>query len=156
MRVLALLGGLAVASAAALRGAAETWRYTAANQSLFLNQEKIVVRGITWRGLDTEIMAPLGLWRHSIEFYLDTLRSHGFNAVRLVLDEDWVVHKTHIPAFPCQVIWEPEGSSLDILDAVMDKTRRKQMYVVLSMERGGETAWDVILNRYGAYRNLLG
>jgi hypothetical protein len=150
---LSLLGG-AVAS---LRSA-ETWRYTTANQTIFLDREKITVRGITWRGLDTEIMAPLGLWRHSIEFYLDTLRAHNINTVRIPLDEDWVLYKSGVPAFPCQVIQELSANktSLDILDGLMEKTRRKQIYVVLSMDRAGDTAWGIILDRYKTCKNLLG
>ena len=76
----ALLLGL---SLTAVPSFAQNYLHT--NGSKIMDAQGNVVRltGINWFGLETANYAPHGLWSHSMAFYLDTVKSEGYNCLRL-------------------------------------------------------------------------
>ena len=52
---------------------------------LLANGVPFSLKGVTWPGLETELTAPLGLDKHNIAWYMNWLRGHKFNAIRLLV-----------------------------------------------------------------------
>lgn len=159
-----------------LRGSPLNW--SVLNGSLFLHQEEIFLRGITWNGLETEIMAPFGLWRHSMEYYMDKLRENQFNLIRVPFSSEWIIYNPEVKPFEGSVYKDQESinkTSLEILDLFFEKTERKGILVILNLARLHKdyplnlwtqepeyntstflNSWFFILDRYKNRKNLLG
>lgn len=138
----------------------------------------ISLRGLTWQGLDTDALAPYGMWKHSQEFFLDQLRIKKFNAIRVLFSAEWVYY--HWDAFPnpCMIYNDIEArnkSSVEILDMLMEKTRRKNLVMILAMGRLHKDfltdiwfhypeypisvfkeSWFRILDRYRHFPHIMG
>lgn len=60
-----------------------TWR--AGNQTIFYKNKPFVVKGSSFNGFESGAQMLLGLWEHPLSFYLDFLKTHDFNVVRIPL-----------------------------------------------------------------------
>jgi hypothetical protein len=60
-----------------------TWR--AANQTIFHKDKPFVVKGSSLNGFESGAQIILGLWNRPLSYYLDFLKTHGFNLVRVPL-----------------------------------------------------------------------
>ena len=55
-----------------------------ADGSLFVNGVPLSIKGVNWFGSESYGGPPGGLTEHTIDFYLDFLQEHKFNALRLL------------------------------------------------------------------------
>ena len=55
-----------------------------ADGSLFVNGVPLSIKGVNWFGSESYGGPPGGLTVHTIDFYLDFLQQHKFNALRLL------------------------------------------------------------------------
>lgn len=65
------------------KNSTSVWR--SYNKSIYRNNEIYKIKGINLNGLESDCVAPLGLWEYSLEDYFDILHQYGFNSVRLPL-----------------------------------------------------------------------
>ena len=57
-----------------------------ADGSLFVNGQPLSIKGVNWFGSESYGGPPGGLTVHTIDFYLDFLQEHKFNALRLLFN----------------------------------------------------------------------
>lgn len=146
------------------------------NNTIFLNDQPVRIKGITWNGFQTEKYVPLGLWRHSMEFYLDLLKQNHINAIRVPFSLEFTRDFGLMPD-PASIKNDVEmtnRTSIEILDALFEKAFRKDILIVLNLNRLHKDfhsnaimddyyseddfleAWYFLLDRYGHYKNMFG
>lgn len=151
--------------------------WSSTNKNILYNNNIVNIKGITWNGFETENMVFLGLYRHSLEFYLDTIRQQNFNAIRVPFSIEWIYYHNSTFPFSGSVYKDIEcynKTSLEILDLFFQKTLRKNILVVLSLDRLHKDfltdlwftsteypidlvyqSWFILLDRYKNYPNLF-
>ena len=65
-----------------------------ADGSLFVNGVPLSIKGVNWFGSESYGGPPGGLTEHTIDFYLDFLQQHKFNALRLLFNHQSVAAAT--------------------------------------------------------------
>ena len=60
------------------------------NNQIYLNGNKFNMKGLSWFGFETTLYNLHGLNVHSMEWYLDWMVDHGFNAMRLPFSQDFM------------------------------------------------------------------
>ena len=63
-----------------------------ADGSLFVNGVPLSIKGVNWFGSESYGGPPGGLTVHTIDFYLDFLQEHKFNALRLLFNHQTALH----------------------------------------------------------------
>ena len=63
---------------------------------LYANGQRLHLKGVNWFGSETGHKVPGGLDAHSIDHYLDFLRTHRFNALRLLFNHRDVLQNTRL------------------------------------------------------------
>ena len=65
---------------------------------LYANSEPtpFYIKGINWKGAETEAALPIGLDKHELGWYLQLLRTHKFNAIRLHFSHQTVLQNEPI------------------------------------------------------------
>lgn len=58
-------------------------QWTTSGHQLFLGNETFHLKGINWNGVESDCRVVHGLWENSVDFYLDILSVHEFNALRI-------------------------------------------------------------------------
>jgi endoglucanase len=64
-------------------GANAGYLHTSGNQILDANGNKASLSGVSWFGFETSNYCPHGLWTQPMSFFLDTVKSLGFNHLRV-------------------------------------------------------------------------
>jgi endoglucanase len=109
------------------------------NGQLDANGSRFFVKGINWSGLETEGRQLSGLDQISAREFLDTLKQHGFTAIKVPisttmgLDIDGAVRKETA---------DPDLAGLSagqVLQKVVAMAGERGMQVVLDMARVDET-----------------
>jgi endoglucanase len=161
-----------------LRGTKTTdgpqWRKQ--NLDLYLDDELVSIKGVTWNGPESDVMSFMGLWRHSMEFYMDRVRELGINAIRVPFSSEAIFKNRDSMPFQGYVQNDIECHNktvIEILDLFFVKTLRKNMLVVLNLNRLHKDyisekwwdseytiqmffeTWEVMLDRYHTYTNLF-
>lgn len=140
----------------------------------------VSIQGISWFGFETETAVLQGLDRHSIDFYLDILKNHGINSVRVPFSEEWIYYNYDFQPDPIMLVSEPSmvsKKSIEILDELFRKTDIRNITILLDMHRLNTKSispiwyshendrytsqtfyntWVKILDRYNQYENLIG
>jgi hypothetical protein len=49
-------------------------QWTTHQNKIYLNGNDVNIKGITWNGLNSDTISFSGLWKHSLEFFMDQLR----------------------------------------------------------------------------------
>jgi aryl-phospho-beta-D-glucosidase BglC (GH1 family) len=57
--------------------------FTSQQGGLYVNGNRLKLKGTSWFGFETSVNAPHGLWAKSYTFFLDFLANNGFNAIRV-------------------------------------------------------------------------
>jgi len=158
-----------------LRNNVQDW--TTNKNSIYLNNKIINIKGITWNGFQSENFVLLGLWKHSIEFYLDKIKYNGFNAIRIPYSSEFIYYNSEI--IPNYKTIEKDlelknKTSLQILDLLFEKTEKKNILVTLNLNRLHKdytsgiwndnktftneiflNSWYTLLDRYKDRKNLF-
>ena len=60
----------------------------ASRGKLYANGLPLHIKGVNWFGSENRDGAPLGLHVHDLEYYMDFLLEHKFNALRLLFNHE--------------------------------------------------------------------
>lgn len=136
----------------------------------------VVLRGVSWFGMETETHVPHGLWARDWKAMLAQIRAAGFNLVRV----PWSVNAIHSPTiggvdFAKGANADLEGRSpLEVLDRIIAEADRQGLLVLLDCHRLNDDripelwygdgfteadwldAWRIMARRYGTAANVIG
>ena len=96
------------------------------------------LHGINWFGMETDHECLGGLWKHSIDFYLQGLHQQGWNAIRVPLCAQSILENPIIPPDLFQgdsVLFSQEIRYLDLLDILFQKTYTLSIQLLLDIHR---------------------
>ena len=137
---------------------------------------RVVLRGVSWFGMETETHVPHGLWARDYTGILAQIRGTGFNLVRL----PWSVNATRAPNvggidFTKGANAELQGlAPLEVLDRIVVEANRLGLFVLLDCHRLDDAripelwygdgfteddwleAWRTMARRYGTAANVIG
>jgi hypothetical protein len=151
-------------------------KWSVHDYKIYQGSQPINIRGINLNGFENDILAFNGLWKHSMEFYLDTIKTLDFNFIRVPLSIEMIKNNDCTP-HPSLVAKDPEcinKTSMDILDLFFQKTLKKNFNIVISIARLHKdfksdlwyddtysiqdfiNAWFHILDKYHNQSNLVG
>ena len=65
---------------------------------LYCNGQQFSIKGVNWFGSEAYNGPPGGLHAHSVEWYMDYLQAHGFNAIRLLFTHEYVLKNDIVEA----------------------------------------------------------
>jgi endoglucanase len=150
--------------------------YTSRNHTIFYeNKIEIKIKGINYFGFESDCHAPQGLWVHDLDYYLDFLKNNNFNAIRLPFSYETALHLDDPPKLECltQIQDQHCKSSIgNMLECFFIKAKKRNIFILLDFHTINgiitETpygnlqqhdflyAWDLILERFIDYPNLLG
>jgi len=115
---------------------AEDWRVS--GSQILHKGSPFLLKGVSWFGAETCDHLPHGLWTHSMSWYLDFLRANQFNAIRLPVSEEFVIHS--MDSIPDQGKVAADDSlkgktGIQIIDAVFDECAKRGIFILLDMHR---------------------
>lgn len=118
-------------------------------------EEKSIIKGISWFGFETEYKNLMCTWSHDIEWHLNTIKQIGFNYIRLPFSLEYII----------------EGNWKE-MDIFFEKSKELGLDVVLDFHRLHSShqsakpydnvytfddflfGWKTILERYKDFDNL--
>ena len=138
--------------------------------------QPVLLRGVNWFGMETELHAPHGLWVRDYKEMLAQIASLGYNAIRLpyslqalgseeVSGIDFTIGSNR----------ELEGKTpLEVMDAIIEEADRHDLWILLDSHRLNDdeipplwygdgfteadwiATWEMLARRYGDRRNVIG
>lgn len=151
-------------------------QWTTKQNGIFYKDEPYHVKGINWFGAETECRVPHGLWVHSLDYYMDLMRSHNFNSIRIPFSYENAQNMDAVVDDGC-VSLSPslQGKTFrQALHMIIGGARYRNMSVLLDFHTIGGIItefpsspgsvteeqflekWKAVLWEYGAYSNLMG
>lgn len=102
------------------------------------NGNIVKLAGVNWFGMETNVLAPHGLWSVNYKDLLKQIADHGYNSLRLPFSNDLLKNPTS--QMPTSINYyanpELEGlTSLQILDAIIDEAGLLGLKVMLDRHR---------------------
>lgn len=90
---------------------------------LWVGDERVHLKGTSWFGFETPDACVHGLWAHTIDWFLDFLQEHGFNAIRIPFSMQLALNPDTQPAtINASINSDLVGlSSIQVMDRVIDK-----------------------------------
>lgn len=133
----------AATSSSSLRHRRQQARATATEQpawrshdgKLFYGNDVFHLKGVNWNGIESDCRVVHGLWANSLDFYMDILETHRFNAIRLPISYE-VMGRPELPVDQGCVSQEPEAWDMNahtFLRHLMDTFHRRGMFVLLDL-----------------------
>lgn len=95
--------------------------------SLWSGNQRLHIKGTSWFGFETPDACVHGLWAHTIDWFLDFLQEHGFNAVRVPFSMQLALNPdtTRPSTINTSINRDLMGlSSIQVMDRVVDKVCR--------------------------------
>lgn len=129
---------LMASAIAGVFGGASDWNVLNGGQPMYMNNS-FLIKGSNFFGCETCDLTPHGLWVHPLTWYLDFLKDHKFNLIRLPFSQDWALHgfETFKPN-PWAIGADGTISgitTLQIIDKLMDEAYKRGMFVLFDMHR---------------------
>eukprot|EP00966_Prymnesium_polylepis_P114066 2636219-Prymnesium_polylepis.1 len=93
--------------------------------------KQLVMKGVNWFGFQGQAQCVQELYRYSVDSYLDFLKQHGFNAVRLPLSAATVRDDPEVNGGHC-----PEYAGykhLEVLDDIIVRLAEAGQFVMLDL-----------------------
>lgn len=107
---------------------------------MFYGDERFLLKGINWNGFESDCNVIHGMWANTLEYYLDLLRDHQFNAIRLPLpfeimnDLDTVIKSSCTTADSTLY----DGMTVrDFIPVLLDKLQSRGMFCVFDLHTIG-------------------
>ena len=117
-------------------------QYTARSSALYIGDDPLRLKGLSWFGAEGVGRVPDGLWLHDIDFYLQFISSHGFNAIRLPFALDNVLNNAVVSWDMVKAAPQLRGlGTLDVLEVVIDAAAERGLLVLLDLHRLDSTRW---------------
>jgi endoglucanase len=106
--------------------------WTSEEGMLMVNGKQVHLKGASWFGFETTRRSPHGLWGNAnSSFFLDFLASNDFNAIRMPLDLDLMLHDA-----PHQRVADDPSNkmtALQYLDFLVDECATRGIVMLLDM-----------------------
>ena len=116
--------------------------FTARGGNVYLDNHKLVLKGISWFGADGSGKAPDGLWLHNADFYMKFLSKHGFNALRLPFALDNVLADVGPGVDMLTKAPDLVGLGyLDVLEKIVIAAARHGLLVLFDLQRLDSAVW---------------
>mgnify|MGYP006271644471 FL=1 len=136
----------------------------------------VVLRGISWFGMETETHVPHGIWARDYKETLAQIRGTGFNLIRLPWSVN-AIRSANVGGidFSKGANAELQGlGPLDVLDRIVAEAGRQGLFVLLDCHRLDDVkipelwygdgfteedwieAWRTMARRYGKAPNVIG
>jgi len=172
-----LVGGLAVAVAAPAAAASEAlpgWLHTSGATIKTAKNKPYVIKAVSWFGMELASCAPHGLWQISLDEGMASIKSMGFNTVRVPFSNECLAAtKTDT----INALLNPKlfgKSGLETLDAVVARAQAYGLNVILDRHRPSSSAqsalwytkaypekkwisdWTMLAKRYKSFTNVIG
>jgi endoglucanase len=151
--------------------------FFAKNASLYMNNDKINVKGVNWFGIETETFDLHGLWQVSFDSILDFLAKNNFNAIRVPFSAEVALDldgkkctSINTTANPNMIGW----TTGKLMDHLVSECAKRGILVMFDMHRlvgtGGITevwydttytesvvikAWLTVVNRFKNCSNVF-
>ena len=111
--------------------------------NLYLDKKKIYIKGISWFGGETDMYAPHGLWNcRTVDDYLDTIKTYGFNALRYPTALDTVEDDPEVKdQCSSKNTWMKNARALDAMEYVIDRAAERGILVMIDMHRYEARRW---------------
>ncbi|WEK54900.1 MAG: cellulase family glycosylhydrolase [Candidatus Cohnella colombiensis] len=117
--------------------------HTAGNRIVDSNGNPAVFNGINWFGFETSNYAPHGLWQYSLDSFMDKIKDHGYNLIRLpfstqMFDSGSMPNSINTNTNPDLIGLTP----LQLMDKVIQKAGERGIQVFLDRHRpdsGGQS-----------------
>jgi len=149
---------------------------TRGSEILDQNGRTIILRGVNWFGLETEIHAPHGLWARDYKDLLTQVKTLGYNVIRLPFSVQMLKDsKVSGIDFSKGANRELEGKSpVEVMDAIVQEADRQGLMILLDSHRlnnkripelwygDGYTeedwinSWIKLADRYKSQANVIG
>ncbi len=150
-----------------------TWRTK--NARIEYRGRPVQLKGINFHGIETDCRVPHGLWFHNLDYYLDLLQSHHFNAIRVPLSYE-VMSNLDMPVNDACLTADTRFMRSrigDFIDTFLDMSWERNMAIIFDMHTiGGNitecptttgvtrqdvtNAWKNIISRFGRHQALMG
>ena len=113
-----------------------------ADGSLFVNGVPLSIKGVNWFGSESYGGPPGGLTEHTIDFYLDFLQEHRFNALRLLFNHQSVMRDAVVEAPPNLLDDLREVRYIEQFSLLARAAARRGILIVLGCHRIAPDAWQ--------------
>ena len=140
------------------------------------NGRSVLLRGVNWFGIETEMHAPHGLWKRDYKEMLAQLKGLGYNMIRLPYSvQSLRSEKVTGIDFSIGSNKELEGKSpLEVMDAVIQEAQRQGLLILLDSHRLNDQripelwygdgfteadwidTWKLLAIRYKNQANIIG
>lgn len=116
----------------------ETIEYSIKNHSIYYQDEKINIKGITWNGIESEIYAMNGNWIIPMEDTFTKLNYYNINTINIPVSVQNILYgQEDIP--PCFLNSKNENlcgqPTLNVLEYVIQKCLENNILVMFTMDR---------------------
>lgn len=136
----------------------------------------VLLRGVNWFGIETEMHAPHGLWKRDYKEMLAQMKNLGYNVIRL----PYSVKSLQSPTvtgidYSIGSNQELQGKSpLDVMDAIIQEADRQGILILLDSHRLNDqripelwygdgyteadwiNTWTMLATRYKNQKNVIG
>jgi len=154
--------------------------WTTRDGGIFLDNEQVKLRGLSWFGFETQDFVIDGLWSHPMNWYFTLLQQQGINSVRVPFSSEWIHY--HFDLYPYDGLISADPAmqhlqSIEILDRFFDMAEKHGIVILLDLHRLHKeyiselwysptdsqftpdtfyATWFAILDRYKDRPNLMG
>lgn len=169
-----------VHGACSLRGNKEWFTpdalWTTRNNQLYYKDDIFHLKGINWNGMESDCRMVHGMWANTLDHYLDLLKTHEFNALRIPLSFE-IMEDLSLPVNDdCATADQPTYKDMNVgqfLGTFLDKAQSRGMFVLFDMHTiGGQitempwtadvsedrviAAWTNFAQKFGHHPALMG
>ena len=116
--------------------------FVAKHGRLYANEQQFHLKGVNWFGSEGRAGPPGGLNYHPIDWYMDFLARHQFNAVRLLFNHESVLQNE--PIETSEVLQAPElrgKTYLQMFGLVASAAAKRGLLVMLACHRMHPSTW---------------
>ena len=138
--------------------------------------QSVVLRGVNWFGIETEMHAPHGLWKRDYKEMLAQIKSLGYNLIRLPYSVQ-SLRASNVTGVDYSIgsNQELQGKSpLEVMDSIIQEAQRQGLLVLLDSHRLNDQripelwygdgftegdwidTWTMLATRYKNYSNVIG
>ena len=119
-----------------------TITFEAKHGKLYANRQLFSLKGVNWFGSESRVGPPGGLNAHDIDYYLEFLARHGFNALRLLFNHESFLADAPLEQTELQRAPSLRGKSYRSMFQVLARAAAKYgILVMMACHRIRPAAW---------------
>lgn len=111
------------------------------NRKILRNNEPFYIKGVNLNGIESNCIAPLGLWDNTIAYYLDFMQDNKFNSLRLPVSYE-VMADLNKPIGQCVNADHNLRGGMpvgDLIQYILDESMKRKIYVLVDLHTIGGT-----------------